>query len=118
MFTFSNLFKTIVIALIVSVSFGFYESSTHFLLEPVYQQGFVVELVPTEKISRLDAFIEASRRMEPQYFWPHLLKQWSKYFAIIFLSSVMLLFIIRPPNKIKNENAASGMDAQKDARPF
>lgn len=98
MFTINNLIKTLFIAVIVGLSYGFYEASTAFQS----QSGFN----PDQSLGRIGAFIEASKTMEARYFWPHLLKQWVHYCVIIFVGCGLLLAVIKSPNKFKNENAS------------
>ena len=91
MFTVSNLIKTLLIAILVGLSYGFYEASTAFH----HQHQFN----PNGDLSRIEALIEASKTMEAKYFWPHLLKQWFQYCAIAFVACGMLLAVAKPSKK-------------------
>ena len=98
MFSTPNLFKTLIISALVSVAFVFYESTTAF------QQQVGIHGNPD--IGRVEALLEASKTMGARYFWPHLLFAWFKQFALVFTGCALLLFVVKPPNKIKNENAS------------
>ena len=108
MFTVTNLVKTLIVALLVGLSYGFYEAGTAFQ----QQVGFN----PDQDMSKLEAFKAASEMMEPRYFWPHLIKQWVHYCAIIFVGCALLLAIATPPNKARKN--ASGSDAQTTRARF
>ena len=101
MFTISNLFKTIIISSVIAMCWVFFESSTAFLRNAI--------ILGNPEIGRLTAFLETLEYMDAWEFWFHLIKQWFLFFSMIFLGCAVLLSVVKPPNKKRNDVDGTGV---------